>query len=174
MSVPRIVPAPSPAPDDGAFSGEHYRRVMSAVPTSVAVVAGLGPDGRPVGLAVGTFISVSLDPPLICFCPGAGSSSWPEIRPGGRFCVNVLGSGQEDVCAVFAGKGRDKFAGIPWTPGANGAPRLDGAVAWVECDLQDEYEAGDHTIAVGRVTRIDPGSGVPPLVFLGGRCLPVG
>jgi Conserved protein/domain typically associated with flavoprotein oxygenases, DIM6/NTAB family len=152
---------------------DHYRRVMGGVPTSVAVVSGTTRDGEPVGLAVGTFTSVSLDPPLVSFCPGASSSSWPLIRTTGSFCVSVLASDQRGVCDVFASKRADKFNGLSWREARNGSPMLDGAVAWVECDLELEHEAGDHTIAIGRVSHVQAGPGGAPLVFLGGRYIGV-
>ncbi|GII78554.1 monooxygenase [Sphaerisporangium rufum] len=162
---PAVVPAVVPAP----ISGTLFRSVMGSVPTSVAVVAGMTAGGEPVGLAIGTLTSVSLDPPLIAFCPGATSTSWPKIRATGRFCVSVLAGDQQDVCAVFASKRPDKFAGLSWSVAGNGAPRLDDVVAWLECDLEAEHAAGDHSIAIGRVTRLGSGTGEVPLVFLGGR-----
>ncbi|MEV4376311.1 flavin reductase family protein [Streptosporangium sp. NPDC049644] len=166
-------PRPTGASQSVTIPGAHFRRVLGNVPTSVAVVAGIGPDGQPVGLAIGTFTSVSMDPPLVAFCPGESSTSWPKIRMAKRFCVNVLAAGQEDVCAAFASKQPDKFSGLSWTAAGNGAPRLESVVAWVECDLEAEYQAGDHSIAVGRVTHLETGTGEMPLVFLGGRYLSV-
>jgi flavin reductase (DIM6/NTAB) family NADH-FMN oxidoreductase RutF len=152
---------------------DHYRRVMGGVPTSIAVVSGTTHAGEPVGLAVGTFTSVSLDPPLVSFCPGASSSSWPLIRTTGSFCVSVLAADQQGVCDVFASKRTDKFSGLSWREARNGSPMLDGAVAWVECDVELEHEAGDHTIVVGRVSHLQAGPGEAPLVFLGGRYIGV-
>ncbi|MGI5242215.1 flavin reductase family protein [Dactylosporangium sp. CA-139066] len=159
--------------EETPISGTELRSVLGRVPTSVGVVAGTGPDGTPVGLTIGTFTSVSLSPPLIAFCPGGNSTSWPKIRPMGRFCVSLLAADQDGVCAVFASKQPDKFAGLRWDLGRNGAPRLDGAVAWVECDIQHEYDAGDHTLVIGRVTALEAGTGCAPMVFLGGRYLGV-
>lgn len=153
--------------------GASLRSVLRRVPTSVAVVAGIDDHGAPAGLAVGTFTSVSLDPPLVAFCPGAGSTSWPRIRPARRFAISVLAEDQRDICRVFAGKSADKFAGLDWHVSANGAPRLPGALAWVDCDLEVEHAAGDHTLVVGRVTAIEPGDGQVPLVFVGGQFLGV-
>jgi flavin reductase (DIM6/NTAB) family NADH-FMN oxidoreductase RutF len=159
---------------EAPITGAAFRSVLGRVPTSVGVVAGTGPDGVPVGLTIGTFTSVSLDPPLIAFCPGGNSTSWPKIRPMGRFCVSLLAADQDDVCSAFASKRPDKFSGLDWDLGRNGSPRLDGAVAWVECDLQNEYDAGDHTLVIARVTALEAGTGGAPMVFLGGRYFSVG
>jgi flavin reductase (DIM6/NTAB) family NADH-FMN oxidoreductase RutF len=150
-----------------------FRSVMRRVPTSVAVVAGVDIDGRPVGLAVGTFTSVSLEPPLVAFCPGSTSTSWPRIRPMRRFSISLLAESQRHLCTVFAGKADDKFDGLDWYPGTNGAPRLSGAIAYVDCDLEVEHDAGDHTVVIGRVTALEAGDGVAPLVFVEGRYLGV-
>lgn len=152
-----------------APAADWFRTVMGTVPTSVAVVSGLDAAGRPAGLAVGTLTSVSLDPPLVAFCPGRDSASWPKIRPGGRFCVNVLARDQEHVSRIFASKQENKFAAVDWLPSEEGLPLIEGTVARIECTLQDEHDAGDHTIVVGRVVRMTGGPDVRPLVFLGGK-----
>ena len=100
----------APAPFDSA----KYRQVLGHFPTGVTVITA-ATDGEPVGMAVGSFSSVSLDPPLVAFFPDKGSSSWPKIEPTGSFCVNILGEAQEDVCRRFAMKGDDKFAGLGWS-----------------------------------------------------------
>lgn len=154
-------------------TAQAMRTVLRNVPTSIAVVAGLDTMGRPVGLAVGTFTSVSLEPPLVAFCPGSESMSWPRIRPTGRFCISVLGVGQDAVCAVFATKGENKFDGLDWQPSVNGAPRIPGSVAHLDCELEVEHLAGDHTVVIGRVTAIESGGSAVPLVFLKGRLIGV-
>lgn len=146
----------------------HYRTVLGHFPTGVTVVAGRTDDDAPVGLAIGSFFSVSLDPALVGFCVGKSSSSWPAMAPHGSFCVNVLGADQEDVCRVFASKADDKFASIGWSPTETGSPRIDGVLAWIDCDLEATHDAGDHLIVVGRVRGLDVGSGHDPLVFFRG------
>ncbi|NGP07382.1 flavin reductase [Rhodococcus sp. 14C212] len=125
-------------------------------------------DGRPVGMAVGSFTSVSLNPPLVAFLPDKGSTTFPKIRAAGRFCVNVLSSSQEATCRAFAVRGGDKFASAPWQPAPSGSPILDGVVAWIDCDLDEVHEAGDHFIVVGRVTSLAIDNPVTPLVFFQG------
>src|SRR6476619_3878226 len=99
-----------------SFDTARYRQVLGHFPTGVVVVTAVD-DGEPVGLAIGSFSSVSLDPPLVGFFPDRSSTSWPRIEKAGSFAVNILGEHQEDICRTFASKGGDKFAGIGWKPG---------------------------------------------------------
>jgi flavin reductase (DIM6/NTAB) family NADH-FMN oxidoreductase RutF/DNA-binding IclR family transcriptional regulator len=147
---------------------QRFREVLGQYPTGVSIVTGIGESGQPVGLAVGTFSSVSLDPPLVAFMPGRTSTSWPKIEPAGHFCINVLGEAQEDICRVFASKSPDKFAALGWRPADSGAPIINGVVAWVDCDLEMVHEAGDHFIVLGRVRALDLETPALPLVFFQG------
>jgi flavin reductase (DIM6/NTAB) family NADH-FMN oxidoreductase RutF len=151
-----------------AHDGAHFRRVLGHFPTGVTVVTAVL-DGVPAGFAVGSFTSVSLEPPLVAFCPGKSSTTWPSIERAGVFCVNVLAENQEDLCRVFAGKGEDKFAGVGWHPSADtGSPVLDGVIAWIDCKIEQVVEAGDHWIVIGAVRALDAIDGGGPLVFFRG------
>lgn len=163
---------PSPTPNTPRAWGHRpdpdlLKQVMSSFCTGVAVVtaAPVGADGRPAGMAVQSFASLSLDPPLVCFAPARTSRSWPRIREAGRFAVNILAEDQRELSARFAASGTDKFAGVPWRAGTNGAPVLEGALAGVECDLETELPGGDHTIAIGRVTALDGPREAGPLLY---------
>ena len=152
-----------------AVDGGHFRRVLGNYPTGVAVITSSDDTGAPLGLTVGTFTSVSLDPALVAFLPDRKSQSWARIRPSGRFCVNILAEHQEEVCRTFARSATQKFDAIDWHPSPTGLPLLDDAVAWIECDLWSVFEAGDHDIAVGAVRALDaPSPGRPLLFFQGG------
>jgi len=146
----------------------QFRTVLGHFPTGVAVVTGLDADGKPAGMAVGSFTSVSLDPPLVAFMPDRSSTSWPKFRDAGSFCVNILGAEQESVCRTFATRGGDKFADLGWRPAGSGAPVLDGVLAWIDCDTEVVHEAGDHYIVIGRVRELDIGTPALPLVFFQG------
>lgn len=148
------------------IDGQRFREVLGHFPTGVAIVAATRVDGHPVGMAVGSFTSVSLDPPLVAFLPDRTSTTWPMIEASGSFCVSVLGDRQEAVCRAFAAKGGDKFADIGWTPALSGSPIIDGAVAYIDCDVETVHEAGDHYIVIGRVRELDRGDPAMPLVFL--------
>jgi len=146
-----------------------YRQVLGHFPTGVTVVtAGTAADTR-VGLAVGSFFSISLEPALVGFCAGKGSSSWPRIREAGHFCINVLADDQEETCRVFASKADDKFAGIGYKAAPfSGAPLLDGVLAWIDCEIDTIHEAGDHDIVIGRVHDLSVAKEGHPLVFFRG------
>lgn len=148
-----------------------YRTVLGHYPTGVVIVTAHGDDG-PAGLAIGSFTSLSLDPPLILFCPARTSSSWPRIEAAGSFCVNVLADDQEDVSRTFAGKAADKFATIGWRPSpATRSPILDGALAWIDCRVERVDDGGDHWVVVGRVVGLAVERESRPLVFFRGGYL---
>jgi 3-hydroxy-9,10-secoandrosta-1,3,5(10)-triene-9,17-dione monooxygenase reductase component len=149
------------------ISGADFRQVMAHVPTSVSVVAAMSPDG-PVGLTVGTFVSVSLDPPLVGFFPALSSTSWPAVEAAGRFAVSVLGDHAETTCRQLARSGPDKFAGVGWQLSPLGSPVLTDAVAWFDCELERRHDAGDHHFVLGLVHELGLREGNGPLVFCHG------
>jgi flavin reductase (DIM6/NTAB) family NADH-FMN oxidoreductase RutF/DNA-binding IclR family transcriptional regulator len=147
----------------------RFREVLGHFPTGVVVVTAIGPDGRPTGMAVGSFTSVSLDPPLVAFLPDRSSSTFPAIRDAGRFCVNVLSATQERLCRAFALKGADRFREVSWRPSVvTGSPVLDGVVAWIDCELDTVHEAGDHYLVLGRVRELGVEHPTIPLLFFQG------
>jgi len=147
--------------------GETFRRVLGHLPTGVTVITAHGADG-PVGMAANSVTSVSLEPPLILICPAKTSTTWPAIRASSRFCVNVMASHHEPVARLFALRGVNRFAGIDVVERFTG-PALADAVAWIECAIRDEHDAGDHTIVVADVVGLDAAELAPPLVFFRGR-----
>ena len=153
--------------EQGRIEGRLFRDTMSRFCTGVVVAAGCH-DGVPAGFAAQSFLSLSLDPPLVALCPARTSTSWPAIRDSGSFCINVLSAAQKSVCDAFARSGGDKFAGLDWHPGVTGSPVLDGVVAYVDCDLEAEHDAGDHTIAIGRVRDLGVLDAESPLLFFRG------
>ncbi|HTN79165.1 MAG TPA: flavin reductase family protein [Acidimicrobiales bacterium] len=144
-----------------------FRQVLGHFPTGVTIVTA-APERKPVGLAVGSFTSLSLDPPLVAFCPSNTSTSWPHIESAGQFCVNILASDQEGLCRHFAGKSDDKFAGIGWKHSPLGSPILDGVLAWIDCTIDAVHPGGDHVIVVGRVHDLEVATEGGPLVFFRG------
>lgn len=154
---------------------QHFRHVMGHYPTGVTIVTSRGTDGAPVGLAVGSFGSVSLDPPLVAFYAMKGSRSFDEIQSHGAFVANILGSRRDYYCRAFSREREHRFTGIDWTPSESGAPVLAVASVWVECIIERVEEAGDHFWVLGRVEALDVGTGDQPLVFYkGGFGKPVG
>lgn len=152
--------------DTGVIDPTRFRQVLGHYPTGVVVVTALDPAGTPIGMTVGSFTSVSLDPPLVAFLPDKGSSSWRALRESGeRFCVNVLSAAQEDICRAVAMRKTDKFHDIGWHPSPAGHPVIDGAIAWIDCTTEQLHDAGDHHIVVARVDHLQEGDGNPPLLF---------
>jgi len=151
-----------------SFTSDQFRQVLGQYPTGVVVVTAAVPGSAPLALTIGSFSSVSLDPPLVAFYPSIGSSTWPKIQAVGRFCINVLGADQEALCRVFASKVEDKFENVSWQPSPGGAPIIDGAVAWIDCDLDDVQTLGDHYLVVGRVNALETASRDLPLLFFRG------
>lgn len=148
---------------------QHFRHVLGHFPTGVVAVTSVDDAGTPVGMIVGSFTSVSLQPPLVAFLPHKRSTTAPKMLSHGRFCVNVLGAHQETVSRVFTAGGADKFAHLRWTTSPSGLPLLNDAVAWIECTIETIHEAGDHDIVIGRVTALEAsGAGLPLLFFQGG------
>src|SRR5215217_487162 len=132
--------------------------------SGVTVVTALTADG-PAGFTCQSFSSLSLDPPLVAFAPARTSRTWPALRAIGRFCVNVLAEGQDEVSQNFARSGTDKFAGVRWSPSAHGSPVLDDVVAWIDGELWAEYDGGDHSIVVARVLDLGADPDRRPLLF---------
>lgn len=146
-----------------------YRQSLGHFATGVTVVTSLDADGVPVGFACQAFAALSLEPPLVLFCPSRSSSTWPHIERSGFFCVNVLADEQRELSRVFGRSGADKFAGVRWSPASNGAPVLAGVLTWVACQVQTVQAAGDHLIVTGLVTELGPSSDSRPLLFYKGR-----
>ena len=145
-----------------------FRQVLGQYPTGVCVVTGVGSDGEPAGLVVGSFSSVSLDPPIVGFFPDQASTSWPKIRPGKGFCVNVLAQDQEHLCRQFAATGGNKFDGVGWRPAKSGSPVIDHVVAWIDCELAGVHNVGDHDLVLGGVLELGIERETNPLLFFRG------
>jgi 3-hydroxy-9,10-secoandrosta-1,3,5(10)-triene-9,17-dione monooxygenase reductase component len=146
----------------------RYRQVIGSFPTGVAIVTADGPNG-PAGMTTNAVSSLSLDPVLLLVCFDNDARTLPVVRASGRFAVNVLRAGDEDLARTFASKrvAREKFEAVTHTV-AHGVPVLDDALAWLACDLDQLHPAGDHTIAIGRVTHVDADDEGEPLVFFRG------
>ena len=140
------------------------REVLGHFASGVTVVTAVTDDG-PIGFTCQSFSSLSLDPPLVVFAPARSSHTWRRLRDIGRFCVNVLAEGQDAVSQNFARSAPDKFARVPWTPSAHGAPVLDDIVAWIDGELWAEYDGGDHTLVVARVLDLGAHPDRRPLLF---------
>lgn len=166
------VPVAEEDPDAEANS-RKFRDVLGRFCTGVTVVTSMS-NGEPVGMTCQSFSSVSLDPPLVLFCPAKSSRAWPQMQRAGYFCVNLLSHDQLDLSNAFARTGADKFAGVSWRPSATGAPLLDGVLGWVDCTIYAVHEAGDHYVVIGRVLDLgipddEPDKPDKPLLFFEGK-----
>ncbi|MET8165798.1 flavin reductase family protein [Streptomyces sp. NPDC005329] len=155
--------------DAGAVDGRRFRDVLGNFPTSVVAITTTDPEQRPHGMIVGTFTSVSLDPPLVSFLADRSSTTLRTIRAAGRFCANALAGNQERLSRRLAtGPAQERFADTSWRASPLGNPVLDGVVAWVDCAVEQVVEIGDHLLVVGRVRDLRVESLKTPLLFFRG------
>lgn len=148
------------------IDSDQFRAVLGNYPTGVAVVTGIDRAGQPLGMVVGTFTSVSLDPPLVAFLPMKTSRTFNSLREAsGRFCINILAADQEGICRTLAGPGENKFATVDWHRSPAGNPIVDGAVAWIDCEYANVVDGGDHHIVLGAVKDMGLERDALPLLF---------
>lgn len=145
-----------------------FRQTLGHYPTGVVVVTGIADTGTPVAMVVGSFTSVSLDPPLVAFLPIRSSKTFELLRTAPSFCINVLADDQEDLCRRLARSDPDRFATVHWTPAPSGAPIIDGVVAAIDCTFDSVLEGGDHLIVLGAVTDLQIVNPTAPLLFFQG------
>jgi len=145
-----------------------FRDTLGRYPTGVAVVAAATAEG-PAGMAVNSFTSVSLEPPLIAFCPMLSSRSWAEMKPAGGFAVSLLRSQHEAVARGFSQRTFDRFAGHEWLASPSGHPVLAEAIGWLDASIESISPAGDHELVIAQVRDWSaPGEGDPLVFFSGG------
>ncbi|AZI65865.1 flavin reductase family protein (plasmid) [Rhodococcus qingshengii] len=144
---------------------DHFREVLSHFGSGVVVITAVDRGGAPVGLTVGSFASISIEPPLVGFFVGHASATLPHVIAARSFCVNVLAEEQHLVAKSFARSGTDKFAGVDWNAGRKGIPLLTGAHAHIECTLYEHRAIGDHDLVVGHVDALTSLTDTAPLIF---------
>ena len=137
-----------------AIDSGLFRQVLGNYPTGVAVITSVGTDGEPLALVVGTFTSVSLDPPLVGFLPTRQSYTWQLIEATGRFAANIFGADQLAECGKLAGRD-DKFTGVEWSLSPRG--------------LHAVQDAGDHVFVTGTVEAMAVQRESDPMLFWRGR-----
>lgn len=163
------LPAPSARRHLSQQAG--LREVMAQFATGITVLTAGGEQGH--GMTANAFTSVSLEPPMVLCCVSRAARMHAAIVETGHFAVNVLGAEQRELARYFADwrrpGGAAQFESVGHTPGPEtSAPLLTGALAWLECELAEAYEGGDHAIFVGRVLASSRGAGEEALVFYGG------
>lgn len=153
---------------DKANDKRALREALGWYATGVAVVTSVAADGRPLGLTVNSFSSVSLDPPLVLFSLDRGAFSLPEFVAAGHFAINILSEDQRDLSTVFARPLADKWSGLAYDRWQTGSPILRDTLASFECRTEATYDGGDHLIFLGRVMRLDHRKGGRPLLYFRG------
>src|SRR6478609_4491164 len=159
--------------DTSDLTPQRLRHILGHFATGLTVITAATPSGS-AGFTCQSFSSLSLEPALVSFSPSRASTTWPLLRQAGRFTVNILPAGHEHLAAQFARSRSDKFAGVGYTKSPLGNPVLDQALAWVDCELHQEYDGGDHTIVVGAVRALGARPDAEPLLFYKGRYAGVG
>lgn len=183
----RATPEPEIGQADQSREGEpralrptnqrEFRDVLSCCPTGVCAITASSGEGERLALLVGSFVSISLSPPLVGFFPDKTSSTWPKIKSIGRFCVNILASHQLGLCSHLSSKGEDKLARVAHCQSPAGHPLFEEALAWIDCSVERVAEIGDHWLVVGAVEGLGMGDPRTPLTFFRGGyydLLPVG
>ncbi len=151
---------------------DKFRNALGRFATGITVVTTMDEAGAPYGVTATSFASLSLDPPLVQWSLRNEAYSLPVFLKSGRFAVNILSAGQTDISRRFATPDIDRFAGQKTEPGLNDIALISGAVAWIECDLEETLAGGDHTILVGRVLRARTFEQLP-LLHWRGTYLPI-
>jgi 3-hydroxy-9,10-secoandrosta-1,3,5(10)-triene-9,17-dione monooxygenase reductase component len=156
------------APDGGKPYTQRFRQVLGHFASGVTVITAVD-DGVPVGFACQAFAALSLEPPLVLFCPARSSGTWPRIASAGQFCANILAADQRDLARQFGVSAPDKFTGITWSPAPNGAPVLADVLTWAACSVETVQDAGDHYVVIAQVTDLGESTAREPLLFYRGR-----
>jgi flavin reductase (DIM6/NTAB) family NADH-FMN oxidoreductase RutF len=146
----------------------ELRRAFSCFPSGVAAVCA-ELDGAPVGMAVSSFTSVSLEPPLVSICIDRGSRTWPLLATATRLGVSILANGQHDACRQLAAKDGNRFEGLQLETTPDRAVFVIGASAWLDCVVHDTLEAGDHQVILLQVDALSADLATDPLVFHASR-----
>lgn len=150
-----------------------FRDVLGCFGTGVVLVTAES-NGGPVGMAVNSFTSVSLDPPLIALCAALTSTTWPAIRATGGFAVTILSDAQEEVCRTFSTRDADRFAGRDWARTPAGRPVTADGLGWLDCRIRTVQVEGDHELVIAEAVDWSIGADAKPLIFHSGRYASLG
>ncbi len=162
---------------DRAHTGEYrsghdprtLRDALGCFATGVTVVTCLDTKGKPAGLTVNSFTSVSLDPPLILVCLAKQAASASTLIEAKEFAINVLHTGQQPASITFSTRHPDRFGATPWSRGELGAPILEASLGVFECKAHAVHDGGDHHILVGEVVKASFDASLDPLLYFRGK-----
>ena len=150
------------------FDETDLRRAFGCFPSGVIAVCAIV-DGAPVGMAASSFTAVSVAPALVSICVQNASITWPRLRERPRLGLSVLAERHSETCVSLSRKVGDRFAGVPWRELPGGGVLIHGASAWLDCCLDTEVVAGDHTIVLLEICSLGADPDTPPLIFHGSR-----
>lgn len=143
---------------------QALRRAFSAFPTGVVGIGALIED-QPVGMAVNSFTSISLDPPLVAVSVARTSSTWPVLATAPQLGLSILGTDHQALCRQLSSRRPDRFTGADWHATEGGAVLIAKAALWLECSVHGVFDGGDHEIVLLQVLKSDFFPEVEPLVF---------
>jgi 3-hydroxy-9,10-secoandrosta-1,3,5(10)-triene-9,17-dione monooxygenase reductase component len=147
---------------------ERFRQVLGHFASGITVITAID-EGEPVGFSCQAFAALSLDPPLVLFCPSLTSTTWPRIERAGVFCANILTVGQGHLATLFGRSNPKRFAKVGWVPDSAGSPIIEGVLTWVSCEIEAVNTVGDHYVVIGRVRELGECGPQRPLMFYRGR-----
>ena len=151
-----------------SVSQSAFRAVLGRFASGVTVVTARDRRGRDIGMTVSAFSSLSLDPPLVLMCIDHSASVYNSLCKAPCFIANILSEGQEAIARRFAETSGNRFDGIGYERGQNGAAVLRDVLGYIECTVVERYEAGDHDIIIGSVELAEANEGKPLLYYRGG------
>lgn len=151
----------------GLTSADALKDFNRRFVTGVTVVGTASSAGHPVGLAVNSYASVSLDPPLVLVCVQKTALTHPALFQSSHLGISILGNTQRAVVDIFASKTADKFAHVGWHAGPRGSPLIDGSAAHIEAEIKERLQAKTHTVFIARVTYVQA-SDIAPMVYKAG------
>jgi flavin reductase (DIM6/NTAB) family NADH-FMN oxidoreductase RutF len=158
-----------PLTDTGAIRDSRtLRNAFGCFPSGVTAICAMI-DREPVGMSASSFVSVSLDPPLVLVCIQNSSATWRKLKNAPRIGVSVLGEEHDRACSQLAARSGDRFERLEWFATGNGAVLLEGAAVSLDCSVVEEIAAGDHQLVLLRIEALDFQPTVNPLVFHGSR-----
>lgn len=176
--VPEVNSSPAPNPDlparasripDSGIDARTFRTALSRIPTSVVVVAALRKD-RPIGMIIGTFCSVSLDPLLVGFLADRSSTTLPHLLVAERMSFTVLRETCLDMVEAFRRPSSERFTDLEWQVDPEfGTPTFPSSVLTVQGTVHSVSDAGDHQFVLTHVQGVTAAGLARPLVFCAGR-----
>jgi flavin reductase (DIM6/NTAB) family NADH-FMN oxidoreductase RutF len=152
----------------GPVDTSLYRRTCARFTTGITVVTVLDSLGRPHGMTVNSFSSVSLDPPLVLVSIDLRNAILGHFISSSWFAINILAEHQEELSRRFSSPAENRFIDVSWHAGVSGTPILDGVLAHLECSVVQTFEAGDHTVLIGEVRQAGYVEGKPLVFFNSG------